>query len=108
MKQSAILIIAAIALFFVGRFTAPPKEVEDTRRVDSITRELVKHIKGEQMWKDSSAFKDILATTWFNEAMKNKKGERVIITKFNEDTTRNRSLTVLQRDSAIRAIFLKN
>ncbi len=96
---TSALIVLAIILFFVGRFTAPVKMVEDTHKIDSLIRDAAKHERREAILKDSVNHYKILSDTWFEQAQ-NKKIERVIIYKYNADTAKISKFSKDEIDSA--------
>ncbi len=92
MKQSAIIVVIAFAVFFAGRFTAPVKEVEDTRKIDSLTKDIAKRDRRETVLKDSVKFFRIMSDTWFEQAMKKQDGKIVTRTIYNNEKIRIDSL----------------
>lgn len=92
MKQAAVFVIAAIALFLIGRFTAPVTVVEDKRKIDSLIRDSQESAKREAAYKEKINHLTILGDTWFNEAQK--KPEEKIITRtiYRNDTSVNNHL----------------
>jgi len=105
LSLNVILILIAIGLFFVGRWTGPKHVVVDTHKIDSLI------IDKKQAELDLAVFKDsvnqykLIAHSW--QLLAADKKERIVIQKiYAKDTAHNRSLSVLQRDSLIRTIFL--
>ncbi len=96
---TSVLIVLAIVLFFVGRFTAPVKVVEDTHKIDSLIRDAAKRERREAILKDSVNHYKILSDTWFKQAQ-NKKIERIIIYKYNVDAAKISKFSKAEIDSA--------
>lgn len=105
MKQITIVAIVAVVLFFLGRFTAPVKTVEDTRKIDSLTRDLDKATKARDNAIDSMNHFIILSDTWFNEYQKLRKIKSITHTVYDNRKRAIDRLTDADLDSAFRAVY---
>lgn len=107
LNSTVILIFVAVALFFVGRWTSPTTVTVDTHKIDSLIRDKRQAEIDLTILKDSVTQYKVLSHSW--QLLANDKKERIIIrTIYAQDTAHNRRLSVVQRDSLIRTIFLKN
>lgn len=99
-----ILIGALVWAYFFKENPAIPvhERIIDSLKIDNkiLRKELAQAL-------DSSNIYRIMADTWFKIADGHEHDRVIVRTIYAQDTTRNRNLTVLQRDSIIRAIFLK-
>lgn len=102
MKQSAVLLILAIVLFALGRFTAPEKIVEDKRKIDSLTQDLNQAQKRELVHKDSIRQLIIMSDTWFTAYEKEKNSKSVTHTVYDN---RKKAIDVMP-DSTLFREFL--
>ena len=82
---TSALIVLAIILFFVGRFTAPATAVEDTRKIDSLKRDIFSRTKREQILMDSVNHYRIMSDTWYQQAMSAPKAK--VVTRDRYDNT---------------------
>lgn len=101
LSLTGALIVLAVVLFFLGRFTAPVKTVEDTRKIDSLTRDIARS-------NDSLNHYRILSNTWFQKAMDAQRIKAVTRTIYTHDTIRINTFTDAQLDSAFRARYPLN
>lgn len=107
LSHVSISIIVACILFFVGRWTSPETVIDHKEEIEALKLDVKISEEQFKIAVDSMNHYKILSNIWFNEAQNNRKAKTVTRTIYNEDTTRNRSMSVLERDSTIRAIFLK-
>jgi hypothetical protein len=99
-------VILVVIFFFVGRCTAPEKPVDNRELIDSLKRDreillrlVSQHKEMEGLYRDK-------AEQNLKRAIEAEKIKVIHHTKYVQDTSRNHSYTVLQRDSVIRAEFL--
>lgn len=91
--------IAAIALFFIGRCTAPKPEIVDNKHtIDSLNRRIAQSQKINQLHKE-------IALKAIKKAQESQKVKVVIRTVYIKDTARNHALKPMEKDSVIKAIF---
>ncbi|HQQ81955.1 MAG TPA: hypothetical protein PK059_02140 [Cyclobacteriaceae bacterium] len=105
MKQAAIFVIAAIALFLIGRWTAPVTVVEDKRKIDSLVNDLDKAIFLRDQAEDSMNHYRIQSDTWFAEYEKERKTKSVTHTVYDNRKKAIDRLTDADLDSAFRAVY---
>ncbi len=90
---------AILAVFAIGRFTAPQRLPNSSQVTDSLLHDLSIAVKELSVAKDSIKF--------YKQAADLPQKVKIIYRKiYVQDTSRNRALTLTQRDSAFRAIFV--
>lgn len=99
------LIIVAVILFFVGRFTAPETIVEDKHKIDSLTRDLNSALRREAVAIDSTNHYKVQSNTWFNEFTKAEKNKSVTHTIYDNRKKTIDALLDADLDSAFRAVY---
>lgn len=112
MKQQTfkigIIFVLVVGLFLAGRWTATKKIDTHHRAIDSLMRDISLRTKERDQAIDSVKHYKIMADTWFKAAESAQREKIITRTIYAQDTSRNRHFTVLQRDSVIRAEFLKD
>lgn len=97
----AVLIVAVIYFVWEDGKTFTHSQ----KRIDSL-QVIVRQAKRERdLAVDSANHYKIMADSWYEAAQKTPKAKVIIRTIYANDTSRNRSLSLLQRDSIIRATF---
>lgn len=108
LRQGFIIVLIVAGLFFLGRFTAPKGKdnLEYEKEVEALEADIRKNQDAFAVAVDSMNHYKIMADTWFKLANKEQKSKVIIRTIYRNDTAFNHSLSVLQRDSVIRTVFL--
>jgi|SRR6185369_4657736 len=105
-KTVLVLIAIAVALFFVGRFTAPKPKKDYKAELDSINLAYKAIDLQLKQNKDSITLYKNKADSAYQKAIKEQKVKIVYKAQYEKDTARYHHLSVHARDSVIRAIFL--
>jgi len=99
-------VILVVIFFFIGRITAPDKVVDQSKLIDSLKRDREIALRLAEQHQEMETLYRNKAEQNLKRAIEAEKVKVVHHTIYRNDTTRNRSLTVLQRDSVLRTIFL--
>ncbi len=105
MKQSAIIVLVCVALFLIGRFTAPQKPTDDRRAIDSLKAKIATHERREAILKDSLKRANIMSDTWYNLYDSATKIKSITHTIYDNRTKAIDRLTDADLDSAFRAVY---
>ncbi len=104
--RELIITVLVIALLYMAFFNEPDySNDEHIPIIDSLKREAISSRNKAAQASDSARELGELAEKYFQ--MSKDKPRMIIRTIYAQDTSRNRKLSVIQRDSAIRAIFYK-
>lgn len=98
-------VILVVVFFFVGRITAPHQQKDVTKLIDSLKRDREIAIRLASQHQEMETLYRNKAEQNLRRAIEAEKVKVVHHTIYRNDTTRNRSLTVLQRDSVLLSIF---
>lgn len=95
MKNIVVFFIIVLAVFALGRFTAPTSHPNNQGKIDSLKKDIAARVKELAKARDSVRQLDILSTTWFNVAMEAQKAKVITRTIYRNDTS-----TISHLDSA--------
>ena len=87
MKNSIVILLVILAVFALGRFTAPTSHPNNQGKIDSLKKDIATRGRELAKARDSVRQLDILSTTWFNEAMEAKKAKVITRTIYRNDTS---------------------
>lgn len=99
-------VILVVIFFFVGRCTAPETKVDNQHLIDSLKQDRAIALRMAAQHQEMEMLYRNKAEQNLKRAIEAEKIKVIHHTKYVQDTTRNHSYTVLQRDSIIRAEFL--
>ncbi len=110
MKQTLFKIggafLVVVTIFLIGRFTAPKPFIDNREKIKALIQDTVRLANQRDVALDSMRHYHIMANTYFKVSQDKQKEKIITRTIYRNETIRNRSLTVLQRDSIIRAELL--
>lgn len=105
LTPTIILCGVAVALFFLGRFTAPKPVENNNREIDSLRRGIAFRDIAIEKARDSVKQFSILADTWFKMSEETRKEKVITRTIYRNDTSKINDYSVPELDSVFRARY---